>query len=50
MQCTDAKLHWQHLTAEIEKHTTYQLQPICLAQQETSAQLSTLELDSELQG
>ncbi len=28
---TDVKLQWQYLAAEIEKHTTYQLQPMCLA-------------------
>ncbi len=48
--CTDAKLQWQCLAAEAEKNKTYRLQPICLAKQETSAQLSTPESKSELQG
>lgn len=47
---SDAKPQWQYLAAEAEKHKTYRLQPICLARQETSAQTSNLESDSELQG
>jgi len=46
MQSCDGNIR----AAEAEMHTTYQLQPICLAQQETLAQLSTPETNSELQG